>query len=154
MRYLIRHAHAGNKRAWTGPDELRPLSERGRLQAAAVVRLLAGRPIERILTSPTTRCRQTMDPLARDRRLPVDDEWALVVGAPVEHLERLLCDPATDQAALCTHGEAIAELFARLDGRLELSEQPRWQKGSVWLLDGLDGPSPTAIYLPPWPGGD
>jgi 8-oxo-dGTP diphosphatase len=154
MLYLIRHAHAGNKRAWPGPDELRPLSERGRLQASGVVRLLAGQPIRRILTSPTTRCRQTMDPLASDRRLPVDDEWALAVDAPVERLEWLLCDPATDQAALCTHGEAIAALFARLDGRLDLAERPRWQKGSVWLLDGLDGPSPKAVYLPPSPGGD
>jgi 8-oxo-dGTP diphosphatase len=154
MLYLIRHGHAGTKRAWPGPDELRPLSERGRLQAAAVVGLLAGQPVKRILTSPTTRCRQTVDPLAVERRLPVDDEWALAVGAPIEQLERLLCDPATDQTALCTHGETIAELFVRLDGRIELAEQPRWQKGSVWLLGGFGGPSPQATYLPPSPSGD
>jgi 8-oxo-dGTP diphosphatase len=154
MLYLIRHAHAGSKRAWPGPDELRPLSERGKLQADAVVRMLAGRPVRRILVSPTTRCRQTVDPLAADRRLPVDEEPVLAVGAPVDLLERLLRDPTTDQAAVCTHGEAIAELFARLDGRIALPERPRWQKGSVWLLDGLDGPSPRATYLPPHPDSD
>jgi 8-oxo-dGTP diphosphatase len=154
MRYLIRHSHAGSKRAWSGPDELRPLSERGLLQAKAIVGMMAGHPVERILTSPTTRCRQTVDPLAADRRLPVDDEWALAVGAPAARLERLLRDPATDQTVLCTHGELIAELFDRLDGQLDLPGEPRWQKGSVWLFDGLGGPSPLARYLPPSPSSD
>jgi len=30
MPYLLRHAHAGNKRAWAGPDSTRPLSNAGR----------------------------------------------------------------------------------------------------------------------------
>jgi broad specificity phosphatase PhoE len=154
MRYLIRHAHAGSKRAWSGPDELRPLSGRGLLQAKAVVELLAGQPIRRILTSPTTRCRQTVDPLAVELRLQVDDDWALSVDAPAEQLEWLLREPATDETVLCTHGELIAALFARLDGQLDLPERPRWQKGSVWLFDGLGSPSPVARYLPPSPAGD
>lgn len=33
MPYLVRHAHASDKHAWTGPDRLRPLSEPGRREA-------------------------------------------------------------------------------------------------------------------------
>jgi phosphohistidine phosphatase SixA len=154
MLYLIRHAHAGSKRAWAGPDELRPLSAQGLLQAEAVVALLSGRPVSRILSSPTARCRATVAPLAADRSLAVRDESDLAVGAPVERVERLLRDAASADAALCTHGETIAELFERLDGAIDLGQHPRWQKGSVWLLDGLGGRSPWATYLPPLPPED
>src|SRR6266508_3359874 len=64
MRALVRHADAGNKRDWSGPDAERPLSEEGWEQAAGLVDLLAGLRIERLLTSPLLRCRQTLEPLA------------------------------------------------------------------------------------------
>ncbi len=156
MVYLIRHAHAGAKREWDGPDGLRPLSGRGLLQAATLVDQLAGLPVERILSSPTVRCRQTVEPLATVRGLGVDDDDTLAVGAPTDDLERLLADPANEHTVVCTHGESIGELFEHFGDRLGLPDGPRWQKGSIWLLDGIggDGGRPTATYLPPQPGGD
>jgi broad specificity phosphatase PhoE len=154
MLYLIRHAHAGSKKAWDGPDEVRPLSAQGLLQATALVGMLAGHPVSHILSSPTSRCRATVEPLAADRGLAVRDEPDLAVGAPVERVERLLREVAGADAVLCTHGETIADLFQRLDGTIDLGEHPRWQKGSVWLLDGFNGRSPRAAYLPPVPAGD
>jgi probable phosphomutase (TIGR03848 family) len=45
------------------------LDETGRAQAAKVVERLAGLPIAEIVSSPMTRCRQTVEPLAADRGL-------------------------------------------------------------------------------------
>src|SRR5512132_704612 len=67
MLLVVRHADAGDKRSWKGPDMLRPLSPIGRRQAKGLVVRLEDYPIERILCSPTLRCQQTMEPLARDR---------------------------------------------------------------------------------------
>ncbi len=50
--YLVRHAKAGDRQAWPGDDLSRPLSKTGRRQAKALVRVLSGRMIERILSSP------------------------------------------------------------------------------------------------------
>ena len=157
MLYLVRHGNAGSKKAWTGPDDLRPLSHRGRLQAEGLVRSLAPYPVRRILCSPTDRCRQTVRPLADARRLPIGEEPALAVNGSIEALLTLLRRPALDGTALCTHGEVIGALFERLvaDG-LEVDGELRWPKGSVWLLEGLGpgGPPPTARYLPPTPVPD
>ena len=69
MLLLVRHAHAGDKTRWQGPDRLRPLSLAGQAEAAGLVVRLEDFPIWRILTSPTLRCQQTVEPLARDHRL-------------------------------------------------------------------------------------
>jgi 2,3-bisphosphoglycerate-dependent phosphoglycerate mutase len=56
---LVRHAHAD----WT-PDEDRPLSARGRLDATALARALGDPPIDAIYSSPFRRARETIQPLA------------------------------------------------------------------------------------------
>ena len=47
LLYLIRHACAGNKRQWTGPDVERPLDAAGIAQAVALADELAVLPIHR-----------------------------------------------------------------------------------------------------------
>jgi phosphohistidine phosphatase SixA len=63
MLLVVRHAEAGDRSTWEGPDALRPLSPSGHLQAEGLVVRLEDYPIERILCSPTLRCRQTVQPL-------------------------------------------------------------------------------------------
>jgi 2,3-bisphosphoglycerate-dependent phosphoglycerate mutase len=67
--YLIRHAHAD----WT-PDEQRPLSSLGKVDAQRVADLLCSSPITRIYSSPFRRARQTVSPLAARLGLPVHIE--------------------------------------------------------------------------------
>jgi broad specificity phosphatase PhoE len=67
MVLVVRPADARDEARWNGPDGLRPLSPMGRLQAEGLVVRLGDYPVERILCSPTRRCRQTVQPLARDR---------------------------------------------------------------------------------------
>jgi broad specificity phosphatase PhoE len=150
MVYLVRHAHAGRRSAWDGFDLARPLSEVGRRQAVGLVARLAGYPVGRILSSPADRCLQTVEPLARHRRLPVEVSKALGVEEPVADVLALLGDRRIEEAVLCTHGEVIARVFERLlAGGLELPVRPRWAKGSTWVLGHDDGRVYQASYLEP-----
>ena len=56
--YLVRHAKAGNRSAWSGPDEERPLSKAGVAQVKAMTAWLAGQTVTRVLSSPSLRCVQ------------------------------------------------------------------------------------------------
>ena len=48
MLLLVRHADAGVKGSWDGPDALRPLSPMGRRQAEGLVVRLEDYPVDRI----------------------------------------------------------------------------------------------------------
>ena len=150
MLILASHAHAGDKLQWQGPDSLRPLSLAGQAEAAGLVTRLEDFPIERILTSPTLRCHQTVQPLARDRRLRIEPERAFGVDADLARVLALLQDPRLQDAVVCTHGEVIGQVLNLLvaDG-LAVDQPLQWPKGSSWLLDGANGQLTRARYLPP-----
>jgi broad specificity phosphatase PhoE len=150
LRLLVRHADAGDKDRWQGPDSLRPLSLAGQAEAAGLVIRLEDYPIERILTSPTLRCHQTMEPLARDRRLRIEPEVTLGVDADLGRVLAWLADPRLQDTVVCTHGEVIGQVLTRLvaDG-LAVDQPLEWPKGSTWLLDGASGRLTHARYLQP-----
>jgi broad specificity phosphatase PhoE len=135
MLVLVRHADAGDKLGWQGPDALRPLSPVGRRQAEGLVIRLEDYPVERILSSPTARCRQTVEPLARDRFLEVEPVAALGMDAGLAQVLTLFWDRELHDAVLCTHGETIGMLLTQLaaDG-LVIEDPLHWPKGSAWLL--------------------
>lgn len=101
---LVRHACAGSRAEWRGDDRLRPLDERGRKQADALVDALSAYPLSRILSSPYDRCVQTVEPLARacwieiEIRDELGEERQLDDGA---ELVRSLLDA---DVAVCGHG--------------------------------------------------
>ena len=135
MLLVVRHADAGHKGSWDGPDVLRPLSPLGRLQAQGLVVRLEDYPVERILCSPTLRCHQTVQPLARDRLLRIEEVAALGVDAGPGEVVALFWDQGLQDAVLCTHGETIGRLFGQLvaDGLVDEASLD-WPKGSTWLL--------------------
>jgi broad specificity phosphatase PhoE len=152
MIYLLRHAHAGNKRTWSGPDDRRPLSATGRREAAGLLRLLHDRPITTILSSPALRCEQTVRPLAEQRGLPVGVEERLDVDAGVDDAATLL-SPDLGDVVLCSHGELIGRLLGRLRERgAPIGRHAQWPKGSTWLLRLSGDRVAEATYLPPWGG--
>ena len=61
---LVRHARAGSRKYWKGPDIERPLSKKGRRQAEGLVDMVSRYPIKRILSSPYVRCVQTVEQLS------------------------------------------------------------------------------------------
>jgi phosphohistidine phosphatase SixA len=148
--YLVRHAHAGAKAKWKGPDVARPLSAQGRKEALGLIEQLGDRRLGRVLSSPTERCLQTVQPLAARLGRPVEPSEALGVDGTGPGVFELLCSPALEGAVLCTHGEIIGEVFDELqrDG-IELADPRRWPKGCTWVLERVDGHGWKGTYLEP-----
>lgn len=149
---LVRHAHAGAKDQWRGDDRLRPLSDRGRGEARALVDLLAHIPAAQVVSSPLVRCVQTVEPLAAYLGLPIEQSEALGPQADRD-AARLLrsLTYAPHPVVVCTHGETIEALQRRLSrpGRLAFAPGGAHEKGSVWLLQARRGRFVEATYLPP-----
>jgi 8-oxo-dGTP diphosphatase len=133
--YLIRHAKAGSRAKWVGPDELRPLTKSGREQADRFVELLGGEPVARVLSSPYVRCVQTVEPLARKLGLPVETVGALAEAGPFEPVLGLLAG-LPDHSVLCSHGDLIPDTLDALMRRgTEVTGEPDFRKGSWWILE-------------------
>ncbi len=147
---LIRHAHAGSRKQWDGPDEERPLSDKGFEQAVRLVRELDGWAVQRVLSSPYVRCVQTVEALARDQGVPVEVTDVLAEGHGTEAVG-LVRSLAHEKVALCTHGDVIPEVLVALadEDRLDLGPDPRQAKGSVWILEATGPVFTRATYLPP-----
>jgi 8-oxo-(d)GTP phosphatase len=138
---LLRHGTAGHRdpAADEAEDRLRPLDERGFRQADALPALYAGYGVERVITSPYVRCRQSVDPLAATLGLSVEDRAELAEGVAEAHVRALVGELAGSTAVLCTHGDVLGLL---------LGEEP--EKGSTWVVEpGADGGFSRRSYLPP-----
>jgi phosphohistidine phosphatase SixA len=149
MPYLVRHAHAGIKRAWAGPDSARPLSRVGRQEAHGLLTQLRDYRISSILSSPTVRCLQTVEPLAQRRGHRVESADVLGVDADPTDLVALMLDPATAEAVLCSHGELIGAALTRLVAEGFEGDSLSWPKGSTWVLKVTEGRIEDARFLPP-----
>src|SRR5512132_3409373 len=112
----------------------------GLREAHRLVALLAAYPIGQIVSSPAVRCVQSVQPLAERRSLEVRVDGALGVDADLDLAMALLLAPGGDNAVLCTHGELIKPLLGRLrDLGAPIGEHVRAPKGSVWLLESVNG---------------
>lgn len=147
---LIRHAQAGSRKDWSGDDQLRPLSPKGRRQADALVDQLEPWAPSRVLSSPYLRCIETVKPLADELGLKVESVVELSEGAGADAV-RLVRSLSDSHVALCTHGDVIPEILVALadEDRLDLGPAPRQAKGSTWVLDSKKGRFVTATYVPP-----
>ena len=147
---VVRHARAGSRRHWDGPDEKRPLSGRGRRQAAALVKVLAPFAPTRILSSPFVRCVQSVEPLSEKLGVAVEPSDALAEGAPAEEVVALARSLMGSTAVLCGHGDVNSALLDALvrDDRLKLPKHYECAKGSTWVLHARKGRYANASYLP------
>ncbi len=102
---LVRHALAVPRRAWDGDDARRPLTSRGKRQASGLGDVLKPFEIERIVASPTTRCKATVAPAAMERHFPVKTSKLLLEGRGQDALD-LVLDVVGD-VVVCTHGDVI-----------------------------------------------
>lgn len=146
---LVRHASAGDRGAWSGPDAERPLDEQGRAQAAALALVGPWFGPTEVLSAAPRRCRETVQPLADRLGLAVhdvpefseDDYWN-DPAATRDRLTALLRD-GTSLPVVCSQGGAIPDLLSRLPRHsvrmTGVSTQrddpaPPARKGSVWVL--------------------
>jgi phosphohistidine phosphatase SixA len=136
--HLVRHACAGRKDEWDGPDAERPLDRVGELQAAALDDLFSPCRITRVLSSPARRCVDTVRPLASRHGLAVGTSTELRADVDAAELLRFL-STVEQGTVLCTHGEAMAGLLPdlRRAGCLagpDLDVDRLLAKGVVWTL--------------------
>lgn len=132
--YLLRHADAGDPAAWRDNDADRPLSKKGRRQAALVGRWLQGqRKLPGVVvTSPKLRASQTAA-LATDGSnvAPIVDD-RLAAGFGLADLAAVVRDhgPEARRVMLVGHDPDFSELASELvGGSLEL------KKGAVARID-------------------
>jgi 8-oxo-dGTP diphosphatase len=148
--YVLRHAKAGTRARWEGPDELRPLTRRGRKQAQRLVELFEGLDLQRILTSPFVRCVQSVEPLAWARGIPIEPTSALGEGVPVASVVALLEMLDTRPTLLCGHAREIDIAIKHAESRGASIDGHRGiAKGSVWVLEREERRLVSARYLPP-----
>jgi 8-oxo-(d)GTP phosphatase len=129
---LVRHAKAGDRDNWEAPDDQRPLTPKGEAQAEALVDVLAGYEIDRVLSSPYLRCTQTVAPLAAARGLAVEPSDDLAEGegrAGITLARRLLAEPG--YTVLCSHGDVVEEVLDALG----VERHSFTRKGATWVLE-------------------
>ena len=83
----------------------------GERDAENLVAALTQRPIERLVSSPTTRCIQTLGPLAEAIDLPIELWDGLGPDADFSNLVDCFTNPSFSKAVLCTHGEVMSPLL-------------------------------------------
>lgn len=151
---LVRHAKAGKREDWTGDDDLRPLSEAGRRQAAALRDLLPLFGPDRVFSAPRLRCVQTVGGVADALGVEVRHEPLLSEEGywpdPLLGIRRLLAIAADGGTPLISsQGGVIPDLVSALADRdgVELPAARDGvvpsKKGSLWVLSfspGDDGP--------------
>ena len=146
--YIVRHAKAGSRSHWPEDDRLRPLGKKGANQAAALVTVLESFPITAIYSSPFLRCVQTVEPLARARKLPVKQTSQLAEGHGLAGAMQVMGHPKLDHAVLSTHGDIVWELVEELvNQRVIKPGTGGFDKGSTWVVDLEDGAFTRARYI-------
>jgi 8-oxo-dGTP diphosphatase len=142
---LIRHAHAGVRKKWSGIDALRPIDALGREQSGGLAEVLTPFAPKRLFAATPLRCRQTLEPLAAVLALPVVTDSAFAEPAHLGDVPsrakiaagRLLELRDGERAAICSQGKLIPPLLAELVGADD-PEQYRTPKGGGWILSWSD----------------
>lgn len=150
--YVLRHAHAGDPAAWASDDAARPLSEKGRRQAARLGALLASiglRP-DAVVASPKVRARETAELVAAALDVPVALDGRLAAGFGLRALGAIVAELGNpDRLVVVGHDPDLSELLAELVG----VEYLPLRKGTLARVDLEGAPAPGGgvlrWFLPP-----
>jgi len=146
--YVVRHAKAGDRADWEGDDGLRPLTKSGRRQAEELAAWLKKEPIDAILSSPYVRCKQTLEPLAQQRKLPIEPRKDLEEGSGGESILRMVQEFKGRNVVLCTHGDLVEEFLEQLIQKgLVPKGRANMEKGSTWVVEETAGKITGARYV-------
>jgi phosphohistidine phosphatase len=132
--HLLRHAHAGDPATWSGPDERRPLSDKGEKQADRLGRFLAeiGFKPDAIITSPKLRAAQTAEIVALRLGVPVAVDARLAGAVDLRAVDDILRDAGDPkQPVIVGHDPDFSELVAILCG----SSQVPMKKSAFARID-------------------
>lgn len=152
---LVRHAKATPRKHWRGDDSLRPLAPEGDRQAVSLVPLLATLAPGQVLTSPSTRCVQTISPFCQSvgthaTAVPElsEGDFARDPDAALGLVESLLAARVRGGRAVvvCTHRPVLDAVLAHLTRRA--MEGGRLAPAEFVVLTGRTD-RPTVDRYPP-----
>ncbi len=147
---LLRHGAAGDRNKWKKEDRVRPLTNKGRRQAAAIAESLATAEIERVVSGPSLRCIQTVESLAEKIGAKVEISDALAEGPDIDAAYDLVDSLVGYNAVLCSHGDVIPATINRMMwAGLSIDSRFYCSKGSIWEIEVDVGKFVTGHYTPP-----
>lgn len=132
--YFLRHAHAGDPMAWDGPDEARPLSNKGERQADRLGRFLVSVRFtpDVFITSPKLRASQTADIVATHLGTRVEIDDRLASSFSIDMLEDVLADAGgADRPVVVGHDPDFSTLVTELCGAQDVP----MRKGALARID-------------------
>lgn len=149
---LVPHLDAGDRTKWDGDQNVRPLSELGRRQAAAIADALGEEQVDALYASPALRCRQSLEPLAERFGLGIevlagfgaeawrppegwdsDDEIpAHAAGRAMVALTQARRGHPAGRLVACSHGQIIPALVAYLMAAHDLVSVARMTHKGQW----------------------
>ena len=145
--HLVRHGTAG--RRTEAPNDIeRPLDAGGVRQAERIAVALKDCGAETVVSSPATRCRQTVAPLAACLGVPVEINarlWEQQDPRATLALVRRFAGGASP-AVICSHGAIIPAVLQALAAGGAAIEDTAAAKGSVWTLTVVGGAVTGARY--------
>lgn len=152
---FVRHAKAGVKGGYDGPDRNRPLDATGKEQARSLVPLLKVFGPQRLHAADRRRCVQTLAPLAQELRTAVSVEPTLTEEAYADDPDaaykrlRQLARDTSSVHVVCSQGGAMPPLLARwaADSKLKVPGQINNRKASLWVLTTRGGSLVAADYF-------
>ncbi len=145
--YLVRHANAGVRSKWKGPDKMRPLTEKGQQQSLGVAEILARHPVTDIYSSPATRCTETVGPVADNLGAEIQVTKLLKEFTDLDLIHDYISNLGSGSPVLCSHKDWIGPLIKDLGARgVKLRGSRKWPKASVWILDVVDGKVVSGFY--------
>lgn len=116
---VVRHAKALPRSKWSDDDRLRPLDSRGERRALEMISLLDAFGVQRLVSSPSTRCVDTLAPYAQERGIELrtkpslsEEVFAVEPERAVRRLRKVLERGVA--TALCSHGPVLPSLLEEL----------------------------------------
>ncbi|MHB1235483.1 MAG: NUDIX hydrolase [Microbacteriaceae bacterium] len=155
----LRHGKAVPAIYWDGPDATRPLLHRGIEQAANIAPAIAAWHPVKLISSPATRCLDTIAPTARLLGLEVKPSSAISQDAYDDDPDGIRDVVAKRvrlrrTAVLCSHGPVLPRIIAELagaagaavDGRLQ--EVARLRTGHYAVVHlSAEGPASRVVAV-------
>lgn len=137
---IVRHGKAGRKTRYRGNDRNRPLDKQGRAQADSLTALLLAFGASNLHAADRVRCHQTIEPLARELSVGIDNEPVLTEEAYADnpesaHRRVLEISELPGTRVICTQGKVIPNLLRWWCERDDVRpDRSRNRKGSIWVL--------------------
>lgn len=157
---LVPHMDAGDRKAWQGDQDERPLTELGHRQSEALADALVGEAIDAVYAGPALRCRQTLEPLAERLGLkvnvmaelgekrawrapggwdPATSTAAFAAGMLALAIDKLETLHPGGRVVACSHGHTIPAYVAFHYGSRGVTNAPPLEYRGQWYRVRIDG---------------